>query len=342
MARILIIAPSWVGDMVMAQALFKQLKEDDPSCEIHLVAPAWVLPLIGRMAEITRGWDLDVGHGTFGWTKRRDLARTLKHQNFDTAIVLPNSFKSALIPYLAGIPRRRGYRGEMRYGLINEMHLLNKSVLPRTVERFVALANIRAPSVAPEILPPRMECNSETARITAQGMNLALERPIVALCPGAEYGPAKQWPLHHFSDLASRLADDGKSVWIFGSAKDYEAGETIKTRAAANQVHNLCGQTDLLQAIDLMSLCRQIVSNDSGLMHVAAALDIPLIALFGSSSPDMTPPLSDKARIVSRELECRPCFKRQCPLAANDGFMECLNNISVDQVYSLIEPVGSS
>ena len=316
--------------MVMAHALFRQLKHNDPDGDIQTVAPPWVLPLVDRMPEISRGWALEVGHGKTGISKRRQLARDLKTQNFDQAIVLPNSFKSALVPFFAGIPKRRGYRGEMRYGLINEMHHLDKSVLPRTVERFVALANQTAPDIAPDIMRPKLTVARDVARQVADEMKLSLEKPIIALCPGAEYGPAKQWPLDYYGALAQRLTDAGNNVWIFGSGKDKVAGDQITYQARSTDVHNLCGRTNLTQAIDLMSLCLKVVTNDSGLMHIAAALDIPLVALFGSSTPDMTPPLSDKAKILALDLDCRPCFKRECPL----GHLDCLKKISPDQVYS--------
>jgi len=332
MTEILVIAPAWVGDMVMAQALFRQLKADQPGTNIHVVGPPWILPLIERMPEISSGSKLDVAHGALGLAARHRLARGLKEKKFDLAITLPNSFKAALVPWLAGIPRRRGYRGEMRYRLINEMHRLDKTKLPRTVERFAALARKTAPDIAPAILPPRLETNKDEAGTLAAGLGLGLDSPVVGLCPGAEYGPAKQWPLAYYGDLARRLAETGKGVWIFGSPRDREAGETIVRTADHEGVHNLCGQTSLTQAIDLMSLCTAVVSNDSGLMHVAAALDIPLVALFGSSTPDMTPPLSEKAAILARDLECRPCFKRECPL----GHLDCLTGIPVDRVMAAL------
>lgn len=221
--------------MVMAQALFKQLKQDQPDTDIQIVAPPWVLPLIDRMPEISKGWALDVGHGKTGLSTRRRLARELQSQSFDQAIILPNSFKSALIPYWARIPRRRGYRGEMRYGLLNEMHRLDKTVLPLTVERFAALANREAANKAPEILRPRFSVDPDAARLVAEEMSLAIDKPIIALCPGAEYGPAKQWPLEYYGALARRLTDAGDSVWIFGSSKDQQAGDQIRDQAGGRQ-----------------------------------------------------------------------------------------------------------
>ncbi|MBZ0217666.1 MAG: lipopolysaccharide heptosyltransferase II, partial [Fimbriimonadaceae bacterium] len=218
----------------------------------------------------------------------------------------------------------------IRYGLINQMHHLDKSVLPLTVQRFAALAQRYAPDEAPEILRPQLTVDPDFARHVADEMNLSMAKPIIALCPGAEYGPAKQWPIEYYGTLARRLADAGNCVWIFGSGKDRDAGDVIRSHTDGSAVHNLCGRTSLTQAIDLMSLCRRVITNDSGLMHVAAALDIPLVALFGSSTPDMTPPLSDKAQILALDLDCRPCFKRECPL----GHLDCLRKISVDQVYA--------
>lgn len=332
MTRILIVGPSWIGDMVMAQSLFKALKAETPSAEIHVAAPPWALPLTERMPEVARGWSLETRRGKIDLGPRRELAKALREQEFSLSILLPNSLKSALLPWFAGIPKRRGYRGESRYFLVNEMHKLDKTVLPLTVQRFVALAQPTAPSNPPAFEQPRLQADSKSAKTIAASLGLETKGPIAGLCPGAEYGPAKQWPLPYFHALAERLSSKGDQVWIFGSPNDVAAGTEIAAGLDPGLVKNLCAKTSLLDAVDLMSLTDRVVSNDSGLMHVAAALNKPLAAIFGSSSPAMTPPLSDKAAILEVELDCRPCMQRTCPL----GHLNCLKMISVDEVEAAL------
>ncbi len=331
MKQILVVGPSWVGDMVMAQSLCMTLKAS-PDCAIDVLAPPWSLPLLERMPEVRRGLALAVGHGEFGLGARWRVGRELARTGYDQAILLPNSLKSALAPWFAGIPLRTGFRGEMRYGLLNDLRRLDKARLPMTVQRFVSLG-LTPDSPLPAPLPhPRLRANTANQAPLLDRLGLTMERPAVAFMPGAEYGPAKQWPLPHFAALARGLGERGRQVWILGSAKDREAGESI-AGLAGPYVHNLCGRTALGDAIDLLDLCQAAVTNDSGLMHVAAALDKPLAALFGSSTPDHTPPLSDRAAIRYLRLECSPCFERTCPL----GHTRCLRDITPDSVLAALD-----
>jgi heptosyltransferase-2 len=328
--RILVVGPSWVGDMVMAQSLFMTLKASDPGAYIGVVAPAWSLPILERMEEVDEAVALEVGHGEFGWTPRRRLAATLRGR-FDRAIVLPRSWKSALVPFLARIPRRTGFTGEQRLVLLNERRELDKSVLDQTVKRFVSLGmSLDAATRGDFVLPaPRLRCDPENqARLL---MELALgERPAIAMMPGAEYGPAKQWPLAYFRTLAEALVEHGFEVWVMGGPKDKADGETIAQ--GLNHVHNLCGRTRLADAVDLLAACRQAVTNDSGLMHVAAAAGTRIQAIYGSSTPAYTPPLSSKAEIHYLALDCSPCFQRVCPL----GHTNCLNQLMPERLLSAI------
>ncbi len=327
--KALIVAPSWIGDTIMAQPLFARLHAGQPGLQLDAMAPRWVAPVLHRMAEIAEVVDSPFGHGQLSLKARWRLARQLAARHYDAVYVLPNSLKSALVPFMAGIPRRVGFTGESRYGLINVRHHLDKQALPLMVERFAQLA---APPGAPlpkPIFHPKIR---STAAEQQQTLNeLGLERParVVAFCPGAEYGPAKRWPAAHFASLAKKLAEDGYAIWLFGSPKDHAVAEEI-SRLAPGLCRNLCGATSLAQAVDLLAMTDLVVCNDSGLMHVAAALDRPIIALYGSSSPGFTPPLSDQADILSLNLECSPCFKRECPL----GHLDCLNKLSPEQVLA--------
>lgn len=333
--RILVVGPSWVGDMVMAQSLFLTLKRHYPSCTIDVLAPAWTFPLLERMPEVAQGVAMPLGHGKFGFGARLKLGRTLRGR-YDWAIVLPNSWKSAFVPFFAGIPRRTGYLGELRYGLLNDARRLHKHKLPRTVQRFVALGLRSEASLLPECPTPCLRVAAEGQAAAAAKFGLARAGKVLALCPGAEYGPAKRWPPGHFAELAMAKQADGWRVWLFGSEKDRAVAEAIAARAPG--CVNLAGRTDMAEAVDLLSLADAVVSNDSGLMHVAAALDKPLVALYGSSDPGFTPPLSDRARILRLGLECSPCFKRVCPY----GHTRCLAEILPAQVSAELDCLCAS
>lgn len=332
--RILVVGPAWVGDMVMAQSLFMTLVAR--GAKVDVVAPEWSLPLLARMPEVCRAVALPVGHGSLGLAERWRIGRALRAEHYDQAIVLPRSFKAALIPFFARIPHRTGYRGEMRYGLINDRRELDKVLLPRVVQRYVALG-LPADAVLPppEIPLPHLRVDADNRARLVEELGLDLARPAVALLPGAEYGPAKRWPLEHYATLARELLASGRQVWILGSAREQADGAAIT--AAAAGVLNLCGRTRLEDAVDLLSVASAAVSNDSGLMHVAAAVGIPLVALYGSSSPDYTPPLSPWAQVLYRGLECSPCFKRVCPL----GDTPCLTGIAPATVMAALNALWS-
>jgi len=332
-SKILVLGPSWVGDMVLAQSLFKILKLNNPNCIIDVAAPTWTLPLIERMPEVNKGIALPFKHGQFALLERIKFGKSLRNKTYTQAIILTNSLKSAILPFAANIPQRTSFLGEMRYGFLNDIRELDKARLPRTVDRFVSLGlNKNAPLPA-HIPNPSLTANKDNAQATLQKLGLALpSNHVLGLCPGAEYGEAKRWPAEYYAEVARDALSKGWQVWLFGSGKDIPVTNTIN-QLSKNQCLDLGGKTNLSEAIDLMSLCDNVISNDSGLMHVAAALDKNLVAIYGSSNPHHTPPMNDKAVVEYLGLECSPCFKRECPL----GHLNCLKNISPQQVIRHIK-----
>ena len=316
----LVVGPSWVGDMVMAQSLFRLLNRQRPGIVIDVIAPEWSTALLSRMPEVRNAVILPVGHGQLGIGTRRALGRRLRDEQYARAIVLPRSLKSALVPFFAAIPVRTGFRGEWRYGLLTDVRTLDKRRLSQTVTRFLALG-LPENSELPD--PPRPRLKVDPENLDRLRARFGLERElIVALMPGAAYGPAKCWPLEYFSELAATLAARDFKLIVLGSAGEREAGETIR-RQGGEQVVNLCGETRLEDAVDILSAASAAVSNDSGLMHVAAAAGTHVVALYGSTTPKMTPPLTDASTILYLGLGCSPCFERTCPL----GHLRCLREI---------------
>ena len=323
--KVLVVAPAWVGDMVMAHAIVPGLAERNH--EIHFLAPPSSAALGSRMPGVAEVHTINTRHGELGWRPRRRAARALAEHGFGRAIVLPNSFKSALTPLWAGIPARTGFRGEFRFGVLNDLRRLDEANLPRLVDRYAALADVVPAN-------PRLRADAAARKALLARHGLRCDRPVVALCPGAEYGPAKRWPAERFAGLAARCVAAGASVWILGTDAERQAADRILAAAPAV---DLTGKTDLADVVDLLSVAAVAVVNDSGLMHVAAALAVPLVALFGSSSQTFTPPLSARARVLERDLACRPCFARACPL----GHLDCLAGIGVEEVFDTVTDLGA-
>jgi heptosyltransferase-2 len=329
--KILIVAPNWIGDALLAQPLFARLLRKHPGATIDALAPVWTAPVLRRMPEISEVIDAPFGHGELKLGARWNLARALRARSYDQAIVLPNTLKSALIPFFAGVPARTGFTGELRHGLLNRVHKLDEQALPLMAERYAQLAE--NPGEPPQPLA-EVKLRVDPANLAAALARLGLSRakPVVAFCPGAEYGPAKRWPARYFAELAAKVAVRGRAIWLFGSDKDKEIGEEI-VRLSGGAAVNLCGRTDLASAIDLLSLAEVVVSNDSGLMHVAAAVGRPVVALYGSSSPEHTPPLSHLSRVVRTGIECSPCYARECPL----GHFKCMIELTPERVLQELD-----
>ena len=332
--KILIVGPAWIGDMVMAQSLFTTLKKRFPASTIDVVAPIWSTPVLSRMPEVNHSIPFDVAHKKLSVASRIKMGIHLRKEHYTRAIVMPRSFKSALVPYIAKVPLRTGYRGEMRYGILNDIRNLDKKVLTQTVQRQVALGLPVKAKLPPEIPYPALTVDDQNQQNVLSKLKLNTKKLIIGIIPGAEYGPAKQWSVESYKQLAKKLSTAGYQTWVFGSEKDKAIGTEI---TGNNQsAENLCGKTSLTDVVDLIDLCEVVITNDSGLMHVAAATGNKIIALYGSSTPAYTPPLTQQASILYKGLECSPCFERVCPL----GHTNCLNLIGVEEVFEkLIENV---
>jgi heptosyltransferase-2 len=327
--RCLIVGPSWVGDMVMAQSLFMALRGRFPDLQIDVLAPAWSKPILAAMPQVHAALEMPLSHGMLALGERYRLGKSLRSNAYDWAIVLPRSLKSALVPFWANAKVRTGFKGEMRYGLLNDIRPLDKSVLTMTVQRFVALGLPQDAKLPPEIQSSRLVVTQEQRDEVRQKF-LASTARLLALCPGAEYGGAKRWPAEYFAEVAKHWVAQGGQVVLLGSGKDAPVTAEITATVNSPACLDLAGKTSLQEVLALLSLSDQVVSNDSGLMHVAAAVDAPVIALYGSSDPTYTPPLSDHAQILSVGLDCSPCFKRECPL----GHLNCLKKITPEHVIS--------
>jgi heptosyltransferase-2 len=336
MTKYLIIGPSWIGDMIMANALFRLLKAQDPDCVIDVLAPAWSHPVIARMPEVRRAIVMPIKHGVFNLLTRYQIGKSLRAEKYDHAIVLPNSWKSALIPFFARIAKRSGWRGEWRYGLLNDVRILDKKKYPLMVERYIEFGEMVGATGGCHSLSnhyPHLSIDFATRDVALKKYSIIPEKPLLILCPGAQYGASKRWPEDYFAKVATYYLNRDWQVALLGGKDEKKLVDAINATLSTPALDLTA--TTLAEAIDIMSLAKVVVSNDSGLMHVACALDRPIIAIYGSSSPDFTPPLSKKAVVLSKTLPCKPCFKRECPLR----HLNCLKTMMPEEVINAIESV---
>lgn len=332
----LLIAPQWIGDAVMSEPLVRILVERGE--RVSVVALPWVAPIYRCMSGVAEVIEAPFRHGGLQWQARRALARTMQGR-FEVAYVLPNSFKSALLPWLAGIPKRVGRLGEMRWGLLTQrLPNPHQASRPPMVPFYTELAGLHSAETA-----PRLQWSGDSeALLRTHGLRAGTYG---VFAPGAEFGPAKRWPAHHYAALATRLS---QKVVLLGSTKEADDAAAIEMGVArgSTEVMNLIGQTSLSDALGLIAKAAWVVSNDSGLMHVAAAYGVPQVAVFGSSSPLHTPPLNRLARVVwlkqdphvQPALDCAPCFQRTCPL----GHLRCLNEVQPERVARALDDVLSA
>lgn len=330
--KCLVIGPSWVGDMVMAQSLFIVLKQKYPMMSIDVLAPAWSKSILVAMPEVSRALELPFEHGKLDLVGRWRLGCSLREQQYDWGLVLPNSLKSAIPLWAANIKQRTGYKGEMRYGLLNDVRRLDKQKLTKTVQRFVGLAfqGVEYDGIYPN---PCLVVDPAIQQQVCEKFNIDGDRPLVAICPGAEYGPAKRWPEKHVAVFAVQMSKLGYQVVLLGSEKDRVVTDAICSLGELPQEVNLAGKTKLSDVMALLAQADIAVTNDSGLMHIAAAVGTQVVAIYGSSDPNFTPPLSYNSEVISLGLECSPCFKRECPL----GTLACLEAIEPAQVIKRIQ-----
>jgi heptosyltransferase-2 len=279
------------------------------------------------MPEVQHAWLTSFQHGRLQLRQRWHLAQQLRQQHYQQAIVLPNSLKSALLPFLAGIPKRTGWRGEMRWGLLNDVRFLDRSKLPMTVQRYAALGMPAGQALPGDLPYPRLQIDQNQQQAIRAKLQLTdNSRPILTLCPGAEYGPAKRWPAEYFAQVAKAKQAEGWQVWVLGSSKEVALGAHIQQIAPGCM--DLTGKTSLAEAMSLLASSKIVVGNDSGLLHIAAAVGSAVIALYGSMPPEIAPPLTAKSAILYLNLPCSPCFARECPL----GHFRCMRELTPDQV----------
>jgi heptosyltransferase-2 len=336
MTKYLIVGPSWVGDMVMAQSLFITLKQRDEKAVIDVIGPNWSLPILARMPQVRNAIALPTSHGEWGISTRRKLGISLRHEEYDEAITIPRSWKSALVPFFANIRHRVGFHGEERYVLLTERRKLDKSILNQTVKRFTSLGLPKAEAYLPLTPPkPKLTIDPENQKSLYQKLSLS-DRPAIALMAGAEFGPSKQWPIAYFHEVAKNAIDAGYQIWVLGGLKDKTDADEIIMNLGEYAL-NLCGKTSLVDAIDLLGAAKQAISNDSGLMHVAAAVGTHIHGIYGSTSELFTPPLTDNATIHNLHLDCSPCFKRQCPL----NHTNCQNLLRPERLINALDLTSS-
>lgn len=333
--RTLVISPNWIGDAVMAQPLLRSLREQHQHQPIDVLAPAWVAPVWRSMREVDMVLETPFRHGALQLRERWAFARNLRQRGYADAYVLPNTLKFALIPWLAGIPRRVGYLGEMRYGLLNVIHRDNSRAPKPMVAFYEALAH--PPASVGTLVPPRPELSvpgdQSDRALSEAGLEPGLR--LVVFAPGAEFGSAKQWPAAHFAQLAQTLRQmqPDMQIALLGSAKDKSACEEVA--ALAPQVRSLAGATSLGDAIAIIARAEAVVSNDSGLLHIASALNRPVIAIYGPTDPGHAPPFSDMAASLSLKLDCSPCMQRECPL----GHHRCMRELGAERVWQALQPM---
>lgn len=334
--RILIIGPSWVGDSVMAQTLYKCLKKEEPNCTIDVISPSWTLPIIQRMPEISESISSPFLHGDIKILSRYKFGKSFQKAGYERSITLANSLKSSLIPFFAKIPIRTGWLGEMRYGLLNDIRKLEPKRDYLMIEKFALLSSKETEISLENLNYPSLEINFDNQKEKLDLFQIDTNLPCLAICPGAEFGPSKKWPAEYYSEVAEVYIRNGWNVLCLGSLNDKETGNKIESFQGLdeeNRFYNLIGETSLVDAVDLLAYCKRVVTNDSGLMHIAAAVGTPLVALYGPSSPEFTPPLTKRKKIL-RKIDGYEKIRKG---DSEDGYHHSLLSIKPSEVIEALE-----
>tara|TARA_R110002124_G_scaffold279502_1_gene452102 strand:- start:1411 stop:2454 length:1044 start_codon:yes stop_codon:yes gene_type:complete len=337
MEKVLIVAPSWLGDLVIAQSLFKKLYKD--GCEIHVAAPNWNKDILNFMPEVKSTILLPFEHGELSLLKRYKFAKTLSCKKYDKSIILPNSLKSALLPYFANIPNRVGYIKEGRGIFLTDRRKLNKEFLPLMVQRFNYLGEQEKKlssiiNVNKEYYP-KLDTSNINYNLLQEKFNINFSLGnSIAIAPGAAFGPAKRWPKKYYAHVAKEYLNKGFNLFIVGASQDSNTAQNIIDIINVNnnyndKIYNLTGKLSLTETVSVLAKSTFLITNDSGLMHVAAALNLAAVAIYGSTSQKFTPPLNDKCvALYDNNISCRPCFARTCKY----GHYKCLYKITPDMV----------
>ena len=334
--KILVVGPSWVGDSVMAQTLYKRIKKELPSSQIDVMSPHWSLSLLERMPEVCKKIVSPFSHGETKLLERYRLGQGLKKENYDRAIVLTNSLKSSLIPYFARIGVRTGWLGEFRYGLINDIRSSKKLKKSLMIEKFAALSLYEENYSIENLTFPELEINFANQRNFLEEFSIDYSKNTMAICPGAEFGPSKRWPAEYYAEIAKFYVNKGWNVLCIGSKNDEDIGieiGSLNNLGCNESFINLIGKTSLQDAIDILAFTEKVVTNDSGLMHIAAAVKTPLVALYGPSSPEYTPPLISKKKILRKTQG----YEKVRYGSNEKGYHQSLLDIKPEEVLDALE-----
>ena len=334
--KILVVGPSWVGDSVMAQTLYKRIKKELPSSQIDVISPHWSLALLERMPEVCKKIVSPFSHGETKLLERYRLGQGLKKENYDRAIVLTNSLKSSLIPYFARIGVRTGWLGEFRYGLINDIRSSKKLKKSLMIEKFAALSLYEENYSIENLTFPELEIDFANQRKFLEEFSIDYSKNTMAICPGAEFGPSKRWPAEYYAEIAIFYVNKGWNVLCIGSKNDEDIGieiGSLNNLGCNESFINLIGKTSLQDAIDILAFTEKVVTNDSGLMHIAAAVKTPLVALFGPSSPEYTPPLISKKKILRKTQG----YEKVRYGSNEKGYHQSLLDIKPEEVLNALE-----
>ena len=334
--KILVVGPSWVGDSVMAQTLYKRIKKELPSSQIDVISPHWSLALLERMPEVCKKIVSPFSHGETKLLERYRLGQGLKKENYDRAIVLTNSLKSSLIPYFARIGVRTGWLGEFRYGLINDIRSSKELKKSLMVEKFAALSLYEENYSIENLTFPELEIDFANQRKFLEEFSIDYSKNTMAICPGAEFGPSKRWPAEYYAEIAKFYVNKGWNVLCIGSKNDEDIGieiGSLNNLRCNESFINLIGKTSLQDAIDILAFTEKVVTNDSGLMHIAAAVKTPLVALYGPSSPEYTPPLISKKKILRKTQG----YEKVRYGSNEKGYHQSLLDIKPEEVLDALE-----